>query len=695
MSKDATAHRCQRPGLFVAALLFCLGALLPIAASAQGGVPAIVLAEDSPATVSASGKMEVLRDPAGKMTLDDVLAAPDAFRPLARDYNGGQTDDVSWLHFSLFIPVGAPERWSLMMSPPYMGSLTVWQIPRGQTARPPPEPQRTGTDVAIGERPYKLPLTAVPVTVAPGETADIYIRLSSTSASLLRAEFMRPKALQARSSWMAIFVGLVAGVLGFAFIGGAVHWLWLRDPSYFWYCVYLANVGMLHLYLTGGLALLLGAAAPALAATLGLSGVPGSIASFFLFFHATLDIRGHFPKIYRLQRIVILVAAVSLVVMQFYGYHSVANLLDIAVLLTAWPAIYSTFLLAWRGNQTAFLFGAAFLASVVGVSITTTRSLGFWPPSFLTEYAYTIGNVVQVLLLSVGLAARLKLADQAKLLAEEAARLASEQAETRARQLVAERTGELVRAKNELEMALAQERDAIRQQARFIDMISHEYRTPLAILSSNLDTLMLQPVQEDDKATAERMKRALRRLVDIFETGLRQIGADTPAAQPRLEVVHLPTLLSELVRQVLDSQPGRLIELRLELPQDEPMRGDTALLKVALANLLANACKYSPTDKPVLLHAHEKGGTIVISVSDKGIGIPAAELPHVAEKYFRASNSRTVPGTGLGLTIVERVARLHEGHLHLDSVEGEGTTARLYLPRHTAGHSPRQVAGAS
>ncbi|WP_445680942.1 7TM diverse intracellular signaling domain-containing protein [Radicibacter daui] len=683
----------MRPGRIALALVFCLGTLLLPAAPARAGAPAITLAADAPATVAVSGHMEVLRDPPGTMSLDDVLADPGRFRPLARDYNGGQTDDVSWLHFVVSIPAGAPERWSLVMSPPYMGSLTVWQIPRGSVVRP--GPQRTGTQVAIEERPYRLALTVVPVTIAPGETADIYVRLASASASLLRAEFLRPHALQARSSWMAVFVGLIAGVLGFAFIGGAVHWLWLRDPSYFWYCAFLANVGVLHLYLTGGLAMLLGNAAPLLSATLGLSGVPGSIACFFLFFHTALDIRGNFPKIYRLQRIVIVLAVICLLVMQVSGYHAVANLLDISVLLTAWTAIYAALTLARRGNQTAFLFGAAFLAAAVGVTVTTTRSLGLWPPTFFTEYAYTIGNVVQVLLLSVGLAARLKLADQAKLLAEEASRLASEQAETHARRLVAERTGELVRAKNELEMALAQERDAIRQQAQFIDMISHEYRTPLAILSSNLDTLMLQPVHEEDKATAERMKRALRRLVDIFETGLRQIGADTPATQPRLEVLRLPALLADLVRQALDSQPGRTIEARLELPQDEPMRGDAALLKVALANLLANACKYSTPDKPVLLHAYEEDATIVISVSDKGIGIPARELPHVSEKYFRASNSRTVPGTGLGLTIVDRVARLHEGHLHLDSVEGEGTTARLFLPRHKPGYSPRPIATTS
>jgi signal transduction histidine kinase len=367
-----------------------------------------------------------------------------------------------------------------------------------------------------------------------------------------------------------------------------------------------------------------------------------------------------------------------------------APLFGILLLSGVWSALYAGIRTALSGDRTALLITSAFSSSVLGSTVSAFRAMGMIEPGFLVEQAQPLAFLAQVLLMSIGLAARLKNLTHGQLLAEEAARLTAEQAGTWALELARHRTGQLAEAKAELEIALAQERAALRQHAYFIDMISHEYRTPLAILSSNLDTLMLDESETPAvTAATQGMKTALRRLRDIFETGLRQLGAEAPTPQSRFETIPVINMLIAVVEEARAGYPDCRIDLTHNLPPSARLRADAALLKVALLNLVANACRFSPAQELVTMEASLGTEHLTITVSDRGIGIPADEISRVTEKYYRASNSRTLPGSGLGLAIVERVARLHDGQISLTSHEGAGTTARLVLPVQASAMSRR------
>ena len=115
--------------------------------------------------------------------------------------------------------------------------------------------------------------------------------------------------------------------------------------------------------------------------------------------------------------------------------------------------------------------------------------------------------------------------------------------------------------------------------------------------------------------------------------------------------------------------------------------GDESVLRHTFTNLLSNAVKYSPPDQPVDFVVRREGDDAVCSVVDHGCGIPEADQKRLFQAFHRGSNVRQIPGTGLGLLIVQRCVALHDGTIHFESVEGQGTTFTVRLPLFTPSQS--------
>ena len=141
-------------------------------------------------------------------------------------------------------------------------------------------------------------------------------------------------------------------------------------------------------------------------------------------------------------------------------------------------------------------------------------------------------------------------------------------------------------------------------------------------------------------------------------------------------------LVQATLRRLKPMAEKRQQEFIATLPDALPMTGDSAKLEQVLYNLVENAVKYSPEGGHIEIAALREGRNAVITVTDDGPGIPAEDLPHIFDRFYRVdkARSRDTGGTGLGLSIVRQIVTLHQGTVTVDSVEGQGSVFRVELP---------------
>jgi two-component system phosphate regulon sensor histidine kinase PhoR len=249
------------------------------------------------------------------------------------------------------------------------------------------------------------------------------------------------------------------------------------------------------------------------------------------------------------------------------------------------------------------------------------------------------------------------------------------------------------------------ERAMERTRADFVANASHELRTPLASLSGFIDTL-LGPAADDPPAQrrflgimAEQATRMSRLIDDLLSLSRIELTEHQPPA----EAVALQSLVPRIAAGFEPRVSERRQRMELSLPPDlPPVLGDADQLEQVLQNLLDNAVKYGRDGGCIRVggQAAQAGSRwpsrpgVVLSVRDEGVGIPRQHLPRLTERFYRVdkSRSRSVGGTGLGLAIVKHIVNRHRGQLLIESEEGVGTTAHVWLPQATAAPAPPPVA---
>ncbi len=233
-----------------------------------------------------------------------------------------------------------------------------------------------------------------------------------------------------------------------------------------------------------------------------------------------------------------------------------------------------------------------------------------------------------------------------------------------------------------LAAALDMERGIVEQQKTFVSMVSHEFRTPLTIIDGNAQILNSRAETLDAPAIKKRagtIRSAVDRLVRMIEAVLSAHMLESGRLQVELAECRLEDILRIAIAEQQEISPHHMLidDLR-DLPPT--MWLDGRVIGQMMANLLSNAVKYSPGQDKVEVRASVENAQVVINVQDYGLGIPAHELPRITSKYYRASTSSGIAGTGLGLNLVRQFVDLHQGTLNIDSIEGEGTTVTVRLP---------------
>jgi two-component system phosphate regulon sensor histidine kinase PhoR len=219
----------------------------------------------------------------------------------------------------------------------------------------------------------------------------------------------------------------------------------------------------------------------------------------------------------------------------------------------------------------------------------------------------------------------------------------------------------------------------------FVANVSHELRTPLSILRGYIETLLDEPKlpRGESVRILEVMEQHSKRLGLLANDLLTLAQAESGSSTLQLSDIDLLRFLSDLTRDWRKKFSGKRLRAIVDVSDEcSTIRADEARLREVFDNLLDNAVKYSSAKGTIRLGADRRDGSIVLSVSDQGIGISPEDLPRIFERFYRVdkARSRELGGTGLGLSIVKHIAQLHGGGVEAESELGKGTTIRAILP---------------
>lgn len=223
---------------------------------------------------------------------------------------------------------------------------------------------------------------------------------------------------------------------------------------------------------------------------------------------------------------------------------------------------------------------------------------------------------------------------------------------------------------------------AFKNQEDFVSNASHELRTPLTVMIGESDYLLSRERKQEEyinhiSSLVNDLKKINTLLNSLLELAHINRDINIPFSSVRIDEI-----IFNAIHQVKNKYQGRKIIPKIQYPEegnDLLINGNAGLLEIACKNLLDNACKFSREDICIELSITDK--FIDLTVSDKGVGIPANELTSIYRPFKRASNAKFIGGFGIGLSLVAKIMELHDATLNVFSVENEGTRIQILFKR--------------
>ncbi|WP_208601629.1 sensor histidine kinase [Rhizobium aethiopicum] len=249
-------------------------------------------------------------------------------------------------------------------------------------------------------------------------------------------------------------------------------------------------------------------------------------------------------------------------------------------------------------------------------------------------------------------------------------------------EMVADRTAEIERQREELDRLLVHERQVNALQRQFVAMASHEFRTPLAIIDAAAQRLCRSTTNVSGEYVHEKagvIRSAVVRMVDLMESILASGRLETGQIILKRSEGDLKALLVTCCDRQRELSPSHVFHLHLQ-PIPDRLTFDRGAMEQVFTNLISNAVKYSPNAPDIYIRARVDEKMVQIAIADSGIGMDADDLPKLFQPYYRARSATGIAGTGIGLNVVKQVVELHGGTVEVASELGKGTTFTISLP---------------
>lgn len=629
-----------------------------------------------------AGHLEILEGPPAA-GLEEVLlaAAQGRFVSIPGRAARGYGKDPVWVRFTLRVPESpVPESW-LEIQPGDLHRVTLY------TPRPGGgyEAVTAGALVPFSGRrfPFHTAVFRLGGTgqALAGPEATCYLQLQTGSPRTLAPVLWSPPAFGRAASSEGVLFGALYGIAIMLTVANLLYWVKLRDPLQYQYAIYLVSMTLLVAALEGHAGQFLFPGSDwATTRLLPLAILLLPWVAVFIFSTLT-EFGTAFPRLDRAYRVFGVSLSVFALLVSLPGrYFQFTAFIQLGLLLVVVCNLTGSVVMAARGHRTATFYLLAFSPYMVGALFRLARNFSWADTGFLGDYGMDLGAIAHFGLMALPMADRLGRLRRERDLALQSALEATRHHERELEGKVEARTQELQEEQARTAEALVRERQAGLEQRQFLSMVSHEFRTPLAVMdgAAQMARLSVGEPPSDLVSSTRSIQHGVRGLLHLLDTWLTSDRIASGLRPVQASPADLPAFLED---QALQAQEISRRDIRIVLEGLPPRFScDRDLMGVALQNLLDNALKYSPADAPILLRGCLREGWLRLEVVDRGRGIPADQLGQITSRFFRGRNVGHTPGMGLGLDLVRIIAELHGGRLELESVEGQGTTARLMLP---------------
>lgn len=248
---------------------------------------------------------------------------------------------------------------------------------------------------------------------------------------------------------------------------------------------------------------------------------------------------------------------------------------------------------------------------------------------------------------------------------------------TRVEGITSDITERKVAAERQIQLRLERERKNLLRS--FIEKTSHEFRTPLSIINTSQYLMTRADSAERRAQMGGRIEGEVRYINNLIDMLLEVVKLETTSDKTHHKPVNPLTLLRSVCADIEILTKGAAITC--DIPDDLPtIYGASVHLQDMMRHIMHNARRYTPDDGYIKLEAQVEANRLMIRVSDNGVGISPDDLPRIFDMFWRKDEARTTPGMGLGLSIAQKIAELHDGEIHIESELERGTVVTVYLP---------------
>ncbi|MES9857126.1 MAG: 7TM diverse intracellular signaling domain-containing protein [Sedimenticola sp.] len=654
----------------------------------NGEISQIILDENDSYIVGMH--MDVLEDKAATLSINAITSAEHSgnfrtFRKLFASW--GFTDSAYWYRTTIVNPGKEPRELVLEQTTSWIDSISLYT--------PSDDPTKefsvihTGDRLPFNQRPIKHHNFLFPITVAPGQSLPLYLRIESRAAVATPLTLWDRDAFGNHDRTIAYYFGAFFGVLGIMFVYNLFLFLNLRDINYLYYIIFISSIALVFATSKGLTFMYLWPDDPGFIERVQTAGLSFYQLGGILFAKNFFDTRNQHPRFNNL--FLFLLTGHSLIILLAFIVKDVIPLANISIAMVQINAIIllATGLQAWRkGNQTARYYLAAWSLSILGIVITALILLGVMNYNFFLYNATFVGSLLDVAFLSFALADRINLLrsekDHARLLVHETLRKTKNELESK----VAERTADLRAAKE-----IADHASSVKSE--FLSNMSHELRTPLnsilgfaQLLELNDAHNLSQTQQENVQHIITSGNHLLCLITDVLDLSRIEAGKLTVS----MESVSLRDILDNTLQLTTSLADEYGVTLYDQTPADDfcSIYADATRLTQVILNLLTNGIKYNRRGGKVFIDVSLSGKTVEINIRDTGQGISGDKISKVFQPFERIdSDKKGIEGTGIGLAITKHLISLMDGSIAVSSSHGNGSTFTLRL---TLSDSPPSIA---